>query len=346
MILIHGDCGSGKSRALHALELAPPADLRAVYVPVPTLEFEGLARWCLDQLKAAAGDDPIAALRAVVGQRRVLMLVDDAHRLPLETALALRQFERAAKGQLAIVAACGSDERRSSAVVALGEPAACIALAPERGQGAEEVAAEVRAALGEGAQHRFAAPRPQQLAARTPEAPRASAEPTPARELPAPAPPPAMTRAPIAPLVAPAKPARTIPLGFAVALVCTTFLIPVAFGAGFLLGRRPAVAELAASARPDLPPALSPVAAAPPPAREQEAEAPAVIEAMPLPAPANEEPELSPVLTPVPIAAEPAPEPVVANAPSVPARRAEAAAVVEAWGAPTLISVAPAPDAP
>ena len=352
MILIHGDCGSGKSRALHALELAPPADLRAVYVPVPTLEFEGLARWCLDQLKAAAGDDPIAALRAVVGQRRVLMLVDDAHRLPLETSLALRQFERAAKGQLAIVAACGSDERRSSAVVALGEPAACIALAPERGQGAEEVAAEVRAALGEGAQHRFAAPRPQQLAARTPEAPRASAEPMPVRELPAPAPAPApaTTRAPSAPLVAAAKPPRTIPLGFALALVCTAFLIPVAFGAGFLLGRRPAVAELAASARPDLPPALSPVAAAPPPAREQEAEAPAVIEAMPLPAPANEEPELSPAVAPVPIAAEPepepAPEPVVANAPSVPARRAEAAAVVEAWGAPTLISVAPAPDAP
>ena len=350
MILIHGDCGSGKSRALHALELAPPADLRAVYVPVPTLEFEGLARWCLDQLKAAAGDDPIAALRAVVGQRRVLMLVDDAHRLPLETALALRQFERAAKGQLAIVAACGSDERRSSAVVALGEPAACIALASERGQGAEEVAAEVRAALGEGAQHRFAAPRPQQLAARTPEAPRASAEPTPARELPAPAPPPAMTRAPIAPLVAPAKPARTIPVGFALALACTAFLIPVAFGAGFLLGRRPAVAELAASARPDLPPALSPVAAAPPPAREQEAEAPAVIEAMPLPAPANEEPELSPAVAPVPIDAEPEPEPaperVVAITPSPPARTAEAAAVVEEWGAPTLISVAPAPDAP
>lgn len=348
MILIHGDCGSGKSRALHALELAPPADLRAVYVPVPTLEFAGLARWCLDQLKAAAGDDPIAALRAVVGQRRVLLLVDDAHRLPLETALALRQFERAAKGQLAIVAACGSEERRGSSIVALGEPAACIELAPERGQGAEEAAAGVHAALSEGAQQRSAAARPQQFAARAPEAPRASAEPIPARELPAPAPapPPATRRAPGAPLVAAAKPPRTIPLGSALALVCTAFLIPVAFGAGFLLGRRPPVAELAANASPDLPPVLPPVAAAPPPLREQWAEAPAVVEAMPLSAPASEEPELSPVLAPVPIAAAPVPERVVARVPSVSARRAEAAAVVEKWGAPTLISVAPAPDAP
>ena len=344
MILIHGDCGSGKSRALHALELAPPADLRAVYVPVPTLEFAGLARWCLDQLKAAAGDDPVAALRAVVGQRRVLMLVDDAHRLPLETALALRQFERAAKGQLVVVAACGSEERRGSSVVALGEPAACIELAPERGQGAEEAAAGVRAALGEGAQQRSAAARPQQLAVRAPAAPRLTAEPARARELPAPA--PAPTRAPSAPLVAAAKPPRTIPLGFALALVCIAFLIPVAFGAGFLLGRRPPVAELAASASPDLPPVLPPVAAAPPPPREQEAEAPAAIEALPHSAPANEEPELSPARAPVPIAAAPAPERVVAIAPSVPARTAEAAALVEEWGAPTLISVAPAADAP
>ena len=352
MILIHGDCGSGKSRALHALELAPPADLRAVYVPVPTLEFAGLARWCLDQLKAAAGDDPVAALRAVVGQRRVLMLVDDAHRLPLETALALRQFERAAKGQLVVVAACGSEERRGSSVVALGEPAACIELAPERGQGAEAVAAEVRAVFSEGAQQRSAAARPQQLAARAPAAPRASAEPMPARELPAPAPAlaPAPTRAPSAPLVAAAKPPRTIPLGFALALVCIAFLIPVAFGAGFLLGRRPPVAELAASASPDRPPVLRPVlppvAAEPPPPREQAATAPAAIEALPHSAPANEEPELSPAQAPVPIAAAPAPERVVAIAPSVPARPAEAAAEAPEWGTPTLISVAPAGDAP
>lgn len=346
MILIHGDCGSGKSRALHALELAPPGDLRAVYVPVPTLDFAGLARWCLDRLNAPPAQDPIAALRAVVGRRRVLLLVDDAHRLPLETALALRQFERAAKGQLAVVAACGSEERRGPSVVALGEPAACIELAAERGQGAEEAAAEVRAALSPNSPRRPAAPSPQQLAARAPEAPRASAEPMRARELSAPA--PATTRAPSAPLVAAAKPPRTIPLGFGVALACAAFLIPVAFGAGFLLGRRPAVAELAASARPELPPVLPPVAAAPPPPREQEVEPPAAIEAVAHSAPANEEPELSPALAPVPVAAEPepAPERVVANAPSVPARPAEAAAVVEAWGAPTLISVAPAPDAP
>jgi hypothetical protein len=168
----------------------------------------------------------------------------------------------------------------------------------------------------------------------------------PARELPVPVParPPATTRTPSTPLVAAVKPARTIPLGLALALVCAAFLIPVAFGAGYLLGRRPPVAELAASAGADLPP----VAAAPPPRREQEAEAPAAIEAAAHPAPTDDEPEFTPVLATVPIAAEPepAPERVVAIGPSVPARRAGASAVVEEWGAPTLISVAPAPDAP
>jgi hypothetical protein len=344
MILIHGDCDSGKSRALHALEFAPPADYRAVYVPVPSLDFAGLARWCLDRLNATPGDDPIAALRAVVGQRRVLVLVDDAHRLPLETALALRQFERAAKGQLAVVAACGSDERGSSSVVALGEPAASFALEPERGRGAEEAAASVCAAFSPSVEQRAPAVRPQQLAVRAPEAPRARAEPVRPRELPAAA--PAQAIAPSPALEAVARPPRSVPLGLTIALACTAFLIPVAFGAGFILGREPARAELTASANPGLPP----VAAAPPGPREREAEAEAEaafpLEAVRLPELAAVEPEKSRTAAPVPAAAEPAPDRVVASALSAAARPRESAAVVEAWGAPTLISVAPAPDAP
>ena len=366
MILIHGDCGSGKSRALHALELAPPADLSVVYVPVPTLEFAGLARWCLDRLNTPPGEDPIAAFRAVVGQRRVLVLIDDAPRLPLESALALRQFERNAKGNLAIVAACGSEEQGCSSVVALGAPAACIALEPERGRGAEAVAAEVRAAFSGGAKQRAAAPpRPQQIAVRAPEVPRVTAEPARASELPAPAPrarelpvpAPARAPAPSPALVAIAKPPRTVPLSLTLALVGAAFLIPVAFGAGFVFGRQPVVAALAVSASPD----LAPVASAPPePSERERGSALAPVEPL---APAREKPEKSlareaaasagfarrePARAPAPppaVAARAA-QRVVASAPRVSARSSDSPTVVESWGTPSLISVAPAGDAP
>ncbi|HEU4431592.1 MAG TPA: hypothetical protein VFT98_22725, partial [Myxococcota bacterium] len=50
VLLIHGDYGSGKSAVLRALEELPPSGLRPAYVPVPTLDFSGIARWCLDCL--------------------------------------------------------------------------------------------------------------------------------------------------------------------------------------------------------------------------------------------------------------------------------------------------------
>ncbi len=336
MLLIHGDCGSGKSRALHALGSAPPAEYRAVYVPVPTLDFAGLTRWCLDSLGAEAGEEPVAALREAVARGRLLVLVDDAQRLPLETALALRQFERDARGQLAVVAACGSEECRSSAVVALGEPAAVFALEPGFAHGPEEVAEDVRVALTAGALPRSAQARPQQVAAAPPEAPRAAAASARSLEQPLSAPPPApaLARAPVV------KPPRSVPLGLAVALACAAFLIPVAFGAGYVLGRTPAVRELAVSSRPALPS----VAAAPPPPDEREGEV--ANAAAQLAPPASAEAKVTQAQAPEPIVFETAAKPAATNAPSVAAHPTGSSAVVESWGAPALISVAPAGDAP
>jgi hypothetical protein len=64
-----------------------------------------------------------------VGGRRLALLVDDAEKLPLEAALALRQLEREAAGNVCVVAACPSDQRDTPAITALG-PAAREILLP------------------------------------------------------------------------------------------------------------------------------------------------------------------------------------------------------------------------
>ena len=145
MILIHGECGSGKTAALRALEAAPPPGFRAVYVPVPTLDFTGMARWCLDRLHIAPGADPVAKLRESLRQTRVALLIDDAESMPLDAALAVRQLERDGRGGALVVAACASDQRETPALAALGVPAREIAV--EVG-GSAAAAAQVLAALG------------------------------------------------------------------------------------------------------------------------------------------------------------------------------------------------------
>ena len=133
MILIHGECGSGKSAALRALESAPPAGVRAVYVPVPTLDFGDLARWCVERLRLGSEGPPAVALREHARRAQIALLIDDADLLPLETALAIRQLERDAAGNLAVVAACESEARETAAIVALGEVSRALAMTSEHG---------------------------------------------------------------------------------------------------------------------------------------------------------------------------------------------------------------------
>lgn len=257
MILIHGDCGAGKSAALHALDAVPPAGFRAVYVPVPTLDFSGLARWCLDRLGVAAEPEPIAALREALKRLRVVLLIDDADRMPLDAALAVRQLER--DGALALVAACGSDQQHCPAIVALGAPAHAIAIAPNQG---EAGAAEVRDRLTPPTAARLASPR-----RAAPEPPRAAFSELPPRvAMPSAAAIPQPSLA-LEPALAP-MPTRTVPLSLAIAMACAAFLIPAAFFGGFLLGgsRRDAAASGVAVSR-----ALPVVSAAP---RERPSEPP------------------------------------------------------------------------
>jgi hypothetical protein len=241
VLLIHGDYGSGKSAVLRALEETPPAGLRAVYVPVPTLDFSGIARWCLDCLGAPATSDPAAALRTAAGRSHVLLLVDDADRLALDVALALRQLERDANGGVAIAAACGSDCTESPSIVALGPPQRAFEVAAGE---FERTAREVRGALEAHAEPAAAhGPRRASLAkAATANAARRAALAASALEpRPAPADDAKSQRLapvgirPVAP--APSRSRRSVPLSVAIAACAVAFAVPVAFLAGFVLGR-------------------------------------------------------------------------------------------------------------
>jgi hypothetical protein len=381
VILIHGECGSGKSAALHALESAPPLGWRAVYVPVPTLDFAGLARWCLDRLGADPAESAATTLRELVADTRLLLLVDDADRLPIEAALALRQLEREAKGNVRVVAACASDVRDTPAIAALGPLTRELTL---RAGDAEAAAAQVAAALGPARAALERAPSegprpvgstPRAMARALPEA--QPAEPTgrPAGPAPRAEPPrPHATGPAAAPPRAPAGP-RSVPLSLAITMSVTAFLLPVAFVAGYSLGARPRAQLEArrAEAEPLLPPVSTPppmpaIAAAATPAlraaerlapqaaREVVARVPMLREAAP-PAPGA-----SPAQPAAPQTRAPQPAPSVAaravesqreaEAPRVapspaPAPEPARAPVDSGWGsAPALISVEPGSGGP
>jgi hypothetical protein len=370
VILIRGECGSGKSAALRALEVAPPAGFRAAYVPVPTLDFSGIARWCLDRLGIESQQEPAAALREAAKRQRIALLIDDADLLPLDAALALRHLEREAAGNVVVVAACRSDGPANEPIVALGPTAGAIVL--EAGK-SEEAAAAIRAALAPAARHEAATtarkaahPAPAPAAARA-QASAASVRPalaqpiaSPPADAPAPRPIPASS--------AQAAPAgRSVPLSIALAMAFAAFLVPVAFGAGIWIGGRPRAGLAAAASEPLATPSVS---AAPP---ELKAEAPEPLVSRELPRVAtpskivaSSEAALAPEReivaeparrvtvararseAPTPARAAPRP-PLVRTAPVAPSRAPQPSPKAREdaeWGAPVLISVEPASDAP
>lgn len=101
--------GMGKTLLLHALARLVP-ELRAVYVPNPTLSPAELCAWTLDRLGAPAWDEPLALFKAYAAHlspddRALLWLMDDAHSLRPETATWLRRMLASHPGLRLVVAA-------------------------------------------------------------------------------------------------------------------------------------------------------------------------------------------------------------------------------------------------
>jgi hypothetical protein len=351
MILVHGECGSGRTSALRALEASPPAGFQAVYVPVPTLDLDGVARWCLDRIMPGEQAEPVAALREFAKRRPLLLLLDDVERMPLATAEALARLAWESTGAITLIGACETAARGCAGVVALGVPELAVALdvgaegrvedaaravrdqlAPSRRSGAARPAshtARASARLG-GAE----APRPAPSAA--PEEPRELVVPPPARVEPAlPA-----TAAPVA-----QREPRTVPLSLAIALAVTAFLVPVAFGAGVWVGRAgPAAREPREAAARGLPPVSAPAPQPPPPPSADAGEPPRTSSeelARSTTSVALTPPDRT--LAPPVVSAPRSPAGLVARVEAPPAHQpAPRARASEPWETPKLLNVAPA----
>jgi type II secretory pathway predicted ATPase ExeA len=114
--------GAGKTLLLHVLATRLPPELRAVYVPNPRLTPAELCAWTLGRLDSPRWPDPMAVLRAYAAHRAqcggaLVWLIDDANRLPAETARWLAEAATRADGGLRLVFA--ADEEAGEGLAAL-----------------------------------------------------------------------------------------------------------------------------------------------------------------------------------------------------------------------------------
>jgi type II secretory pathway predicted ATPase ExeA len=122
---ISGPPGLGKTLLLHLLadRLSPQLDF--VYIPYAALPPEGLCTWTLDLLRTRPSDDPIAMLKAYGEHLRLqgsalLLLIDDAGALPVDSARMLGNLVAASDGGLRLAVASADSPEASRALAALG----------------------------------------------------------------------------------------------------------------------------------------------------------------------------------------------------------------------------------
>jgi len=109
-----GPPGLGKSLLLHRVALKEQR-LQALYIPYCTLTLAEMCSFALGLLDWSGGPDPVVAIaqhaRALGEQKSgLLLLVDDAGVMPLETAVGLENLLKLAAGALHIALAAGESE--------------------------------------------------------------------------------------------------------------------------------------------------------------------------------------------------------------------------------------------
>lgn len=121
-----GPPGLGKTLLLHLVAARLGRELHPVYLPygaLPPYELAALALGMLD--RPHTDDDPAAALRAFADELHaegsaLLLLVDDASSMPLETARWLGELARASGGAVRLVMAAMDSRSAGRTVAAVG----------------------------------------------------------------------------------------------------------------------------------------------------------------------------------------------------------------------------------
>lgn len=129
VVALTGPPGLGKTLLLRVLEQRHRKDARPVYLPYASLTLDELSAWALGLLGRAPRRDPVAVLQdvardAVAGMGPLVLLIDEANSMPLDTARALGECVEACGGDLSLVLAAPDDARTSRVVAALGVDAA------------------------------------------------------------------------------------------------------------------------------------------------------------------------------------------------------------------------------
>jgi type II secretory pathway predicted ATPase ExeA len=122
---ISGPPGLGKTLLLHLLADRLSPQLHFVYIPYPALPPDGLCTWALDLLGTQASDDPIAMLKAYGEHLRrqgsaLLLLIDDAGALPVDSARMFGNLVAASDGGLRLAVASTDSPEASRPLAALG----------------------------------------------------------------------------------------------------------------------------------------------------------------------------------------------------------------------------------
>src|SRR5262249_33537747 len=127
-----GPPGSGKSTLLHALSRRLGRSFATVHVPDPTLGPDEIRAWIGssgDPLPADAGAT-LEDLAYAFGRRGagLVLMIDDAHAMPVEVARALDALVRRTDRALRVVLAGLDDARLAAVLAAFGAPLARVAI--------------------------------------------------------------------------------------------------------------------------------------------------------------------------------------------------------------------------
>ncbi len=146
-----GPPGIGKTKLLSVFAGRREAQCTPVYLAFPAvLPPRELCAWVLHALGEPAAEDPEAALAEVAADHlhqgsELLLLIDDAMRMPTATARALLEFARSPTGAIRVVLAMAPGKEADRVVEAIGTEMERIPL--DETMSREETAAFVRARL-------------------------------------------------------------------------------------------------------------------------------------------------------------------------------------------------------
>jgi type II secretory pathway predicted ATPase ExeA len=133
VLVLTGPPGIGKTLLLKVFATRLGDRRSYVYISYPDLSLRGLSKWVLQTLGKPAGNDPATALaREAESHRRqgaeLLLLIDDASRLPAETARMLAEWTRAERPGLRLVLVAGKRGTEAALMQTFGSGTAHVAL--------------------------------------------------------------------------------------------------------------------------------------------------------------------------------------------------------------------------